>query len=122
MKALRELAQSWKATGRLQPRFYALTSIVGLVGVGLGCALMVVAARFLESALGIAPHAALGNQENGFAWFVFFLAAIPIAIYLGVAVVAGILGAVMVLLGKFTPREAIRYALLSRYPQYWLRR
>jgi hypothetical protein len=120
--ALRELVQSWKNTGRLQPRFYALTSIVGLIGVGAGCALMVVAARFLESTLGIAPKAALGDQANGVAWLVLFLASIPIAIYAGVVAVAGALGAVMVLLGKCTPGEAVRYALLSKYPRYWLRR
>jgi len=122
MNAFRELAQSWKETTRLQPRFYALTSVVGLAGVGVGCALMVVAARLLEDALGIAPNASLGSQVNGVAWVVLFLIAIPIAIYAGVVVVAGLLGAVMVLLGRFTPSEALRYALLSRYPRDWLRR
>jgi hypothetical protein len=83
---------------------------------------MVVAARLLEDALGIAPNASLGSQVNGVAWVVLFLIAIPIAIYAGVVVVAGLLGAVMVLLGRFTPSEALRYALLSRYPRDWLRR
>jgi hypothetical protein len=37
-------------------------------------------------------------------------------------IVASLLSIVMVRLRKFTPREAIRYSLFSRYPESWFRK
>ncbi len=121
MNVLRELAHAFEETRRLRPRFYLLTSAVGLVGGGVGIGVMLLAAIQLGAALGIEPNAPLRNQANGVAWIALFLALIPVAIYIGVVAVAGSFAMVMILLGRFTTNEALRYAFLSRYPRNWLK-
>ena len=82
---------------------------------------MYFAGILLGAAVGIDANAPLRNQASGFAWLALFLALIPIAIYVGIVAVAGSFATVMVLLGRFTTNEALRYAFLSRYPRNWLK-
>jgi hypothetical protein len=121
MNVLRELAHAFEETRRLRPCFYLLTGAVGFVGGGVGIAVMYFAGMLLGGALGIDANAPLRNQAGGAAWVTLFLALIPVAIYVGVVTVAGSFAMVMVLLGRFTTNEALRYAFLSRYPRNWLK-
>lgn len=121
MNVFRELARALKDTPRLQPRYYVLTSVIGLAGVGLGIGAMLLASDLLAASLGIAPNAPLGTQAHGTAWLVIFLALIPVSAYVGVVAVAGSFATLMVLLGRITTDEALRYTFLSRYPRYWLK-
>lgn len=100
---------------------FVLTSVIGLLGVGVGLVLMIYVAETLGSALGIDLNAPIGTVANGYVWLALFVVAIPITIYAGVVVVAGFFASAMILLGNFTVSEALRYALLSRYPQRWLK-
>ena len=122
MNILRALGQAVKDTFHLERHFFVLTSVVGLAGVALGIVLMHTLATTLETALGIDPQAPVHDQPHGTLWVVLFIAGIPVTIYLGCVIVAGAFAAVMVLLGKFTGREALQYAFLSKYPAGWLKR
>lgn len=122
MNPIRELSQAYADTYKLEKRYYVLTSIIGLVGVLAGTGLMLLAARTLSSVLGIELNEPIRNEPHGYVWLGAFLISIPIAIYIGVVAVAGLFSIAMVSLGKFTKSEAVRYALLSRYPQYWFKK
>jgi hypothetical protein len=122
MNPIRPLSQAFAETYRLEKRYFWLTSFVGLMGVCVGIAFMLMTASWLASLLGIEPNASLKHQSNGFLWFGIFLMCIPISIYLGVVIAAGLFSTVMVSLGKFTKSEAVRYTFLSRYPAYWFKR
>jgi hypothetical protein len=122
MNILRELGQAAKDTFHLERHFFVLTSVVGLAGVALGIVLMHMLATTLETALGIDPQAPIHSHPHGTLWIVLFLIGIPVTIYAGCVIVAGAFGTVMVLLGKFTGREALQYAFLSKYPAGWLKR
>ena len=121
MNVLRELAHAFEETRRLRPRFSLLTGAVGFVGCGVGIGAMWFAGILLGAALGIDANAPLRSQASGSAWVALFLALIPVAIYVGVVAVAGSFAMVMVLLGRFTTNEALRYPFLSRYPRNWLK-
>lgn len=122
MNPVREIVRNASETHRLARRYYWLTSCVGLLGVGVGIVVMLLAAQTFAAILGISENAALGTQPNSTLWLVGFLVSIPISIYLGCVIVAGIFATTMVWLGKFSVSEAIHYALLSRYPASWRRR
>jgi hypothetical protein len=121
MNILRELGQSARDTFHLERHFFVVTSIVGLAGVALGIVLMHLFATTLQTALGIHPQAPIHSHPHGTLWIAFFVAGIPVAIYLGCVLVAGAFAAIMVFLGKFTRIEAVRYAFLSKYPAGWLK-
>jgi len=122
MNPIRELSQAYADTYKLEKRYYVLTSIIGLVGVLAGTGLMLLAASTLSSVLGVELNEPIRNEPHGYVWLGVFLISIPIAIYIGVVAVAGLFSIAMVSLGKFTKSEAVRYALLSRYPQYWFKK
>lgn len=121
MNVLREFAHAFEETRRLRPGFSLLASAVGFVGCGVGIGVMLLTAILLGAPLAIEPNAPLRDQTNGVAWLAFFLAFSPIAIYVGIVAVAGLFATAMVLLGRFTTNEALRYAFLSRYPRNWLK-
>jgi len=121
MNLLREFAHGFEETRRLQPNFRLLVSAVGFVGGVVGIAVMCFAGMLLGAALGIDANAPLRNQASGFAWLALFLAFIPIAICVGIVAVAGSFATFMVLLGRFTTNEALRFAFFSRYPRTWLK-
>lgn len=122
MNIFREFSLAFRETKNLEGRYYILASVVGLAGVLVGVAIIAVIATYLAESLGIEPNRPLREEPNGFLWLGVFITSIPIAIYLGCACVAGLFSVVMVSAGKFTKNEAVRYALLSRYPAAWLRK
>jgi membrane protease YdiL (CAAX protease family) len=118
---LRELLHNASETYRLEPRYYRLTSCVGLLGVLVGIRIFLVGGEVLAALLHVTPDGPLRSQPNGTLWIVAFIACIPVAVYAGAVLVAGVFAAVMVGLGKVTPAEALPYTLLSRYPVSWFK-
>jgi hypothetical protein len=119
----RGLLRNWSATGRLEPRYYWLTGCVGLIGGSLGAVgFTLLATNELSRFLGISPDAPLLSQPNGSLWLVAFAVGFLLAVYAGAALVAGVVGIIMVRLGKCTATEALHYALFSRYPESWLKK
>jgi hypothetical protein len=106
-----ELLANAKSTYRLKPRYYWLTTGVGLAAVTLGCALLCV----IFAAICSSPHV---NSVFGIA---LFFASIPFVFYAAGVCVAGIFGAVLIYLQHFTLLDAINYALISRYPRHWFK-
>lgn len=121
MQPLREILQNATSAHRLQRRFYWLTTCVGFLGVAVGIGFMVVVSSTLASMLGISIERPLLDQPHGAQWLFAFFLSIPVAIYLGAVLVAGSFAAAMVALGKLSTREAVLYALLSRYPADWFK-
>ncbi|MEK9136029.1 MAG: hypothetical protein AAB393_02805 [Bacteroidota bacterium] len=122
MNPMREIIRNASITRSLTRRYSWTTVCVGLLGVAVGIAFMLLIAKGLSTVLDVSESASLKSQPNGTFWLVSFLACIPISIYLGCATIAGIFATVMVWLGKLSPSEALYYALLSRYPASWRRR
>ncbi len=122
MNLIRELSKSYADTYRLEKRYYTLTKLIGLAGVLVGIAILLFGSIFLAKSLGIFYDASLADRPQGFAWLILFFFLIPIGIYSGAVIVASLFSLVMVCLGKFTVREAIRYSLFSSYPEYWFRK
>jgi len=122
MNPVRELSRARADARNLEERYYVLTSIIGVVGVLAGTGLMLLAAATLASVLGIDLDAPIRSEPRGHVWLGALLISIPLAIYLGVVAVAGLFSVAMVSLGKLTGSEAVRYALLSRYPRSWFRK
>jgi hypothetical protein len=118
----RGLLKNWSEEHRLEPRYYRLTSLVGFLGGMLGLGLLIFTARRASTVIGISWDAPLRSQPNGLLWLIVLLLGIPLAIYAGAVLVAGVVALVMVCLGKFTAREAWQYALMSRYPTYWFKK
>src|SRR4030095_10313623 len=105
----------------LQPRYFWLTTFVGLVGTGVGLAALMMVAKPIALALGLDWDAPARDQANAWLWLFAFLLTMALALYVGCAVVATTAGAVLVRKGKLTSREVIRYALLFRHPESWFR-
>lgn len=122
MKLFRELKQALLETRRLKLRYHLLTSVIGLIGVsvGLGCLLLVAYVTLAQ--LGVDLQQPIKAVPHGHLLVIAFLLCLPVFIYLGAVCVGGLFATLMVLLGKFTRAEAIRYALYSRYPQVWFKK
>jgi hypothetical protein len=116
-----ELLQNASSTYQLERRYYWLTTCVGLLGVTVGTGLLFASAKALSAVFGVSIAAPIRSDPNGVVLFVVFLISIPAAIYVGAVVVAGVFAFIMVRLGRFTSAEALGYALLSRYPESWLK-
>lgn len=97
---------------------YRLTTRVGFVGVGIGTVLYV--GLFVLAARGGMP---VRGEFTGATWFVILgmaLAMLP-CLYVGCVAAAGCVAWRFLRRGEMTRREALQYALLSRYPRAWYR-
>lgn len=98
---------------------YRLTTRVGFAGVGVGIVLYVVV-------FALAAHAGmpLRGEFTPAAWFVIagMALAMLVCLYLGCVAAAACVALRLVRRGAMTRREALHYALLSRYPRAWYRR
>ncbi len=122
VRFLREFQQALRETPHLKRRYYILSTVVGLVGVGIALGLFFLPATYLlGSVLEIPMNAPINRYENGSLMLVGVLLLIPTSIYAGCAIVAGLVGIAMALLGKMTVQEACEYALYFRHPRHWLR-
>lgn len=103
---------------RLKPGYRRLTTLIGMVGVAAGVALLVSAFAYLCSLADMPLDRAVPFDATALRLLLALLAGSPACIYLGCVLAAGgCAGAMM--LGRWTAREALLYALLSRYPARW---
>lgn len=122
MNPFREYLANAFATYRLTSDFYVLTSCVGLVGVLVGLVMLWFFAQLVFAFLGVPFDKPIPFSSPASKWMLLsFLVGIPVCIYLGCALVAGILGVVLVSFGRLSAFEAMQYALLSRYPARWFK-
>lgn len=119
MNPFRELFANASATGRLQPRYYRLTTRVGFIGVAIGLGLLFVCFGFLCLSVGVPITRPSPFNSTALWLLIAFLAGIPIFIYIGCVLVAGLVGLILARRGKISSMEAWRYALLSKYPTSW---
>lgn len=104
---------------RLKPGYRRLTTLIGLVGVTVGLVLLGFAFAYLCSLAGVPLDRPAPFDAQALRLLLALLAGIPICIYVGCALVAGGYAGTMAMLGRWTAREALLYALLSRYPARW---
>jgi ABC-type multidrug transport system fused ATPase/permease subunit len=120
MKFFREFIKNYKATYLLKKRYYKITSVVGILSVAAGVAIMVVLAFYVGPMLGFDPNAKIGSSSiEKFALFVAVMSFFIVCLYLGVLIVAGSFAFVMYKTGHFSKSEALNYALYSGYPAHW---
>jgi hypothetical protein len=120
MKLPRELAANKSATYRLQPRYYLLTTCVGFAGVAVGFGLLFVSFSYLYTAvLGVPVTRSVPFNATAGWLLLAFMVGIPVFIYIGCVLVAGLFGLFLVVRGKCSWSEALYYALFSRYPADW---
>jgi len=108
MNLLREFTANAKATYRLKPRYYWLTTCVGFTAVAMAIA-------------GVCVVGQVCFRIGGAVGIAMLFTSIPAIFYLSAVCVAGIFGASMVCLNRFTSTEAFYYAFFSRYPHRWFR-
>jgi len=109
MSYFQEFLTNAERTYQLKPAYYWLTTTVGVVAVAVACWFMALV------------HALLTPLANTVFAIPLFLLSLPFVVYTACVCVAGIFGAVMVYLQKFTLSDAVHYALLSRYPKHWFK-
>jgi hypothetical protein len=115
MKFLQEIAKSYSNTKLLKQRYRLVTNTVGLFGVMVGVAIAALLGKLAHLQMPIQmPSGMLGTAA-----LAVVIVVIAAFFYLGCVIVAGLLGCVMVYRGKFTKREAMEYALYSKYPRHW---
>lgn len=122
MNPLRELAANALAGYRLQAKYYALATCVGLAGVAIGLVFFWLLLNAVIQAFGITLDTQVPFNSPVTPWMLLaFFVGFPVGVYLGCALVAGLAGAVLVRLGQLSVSEAIWFALLSRYPSRWMK-
>ena len=89
----------------------------------MGIAGWVVACRICAAAIDVSLTTPIFKQSPAknlaFAAVAFVLS--PVFIYFGCILVAGISAAFMVAGGSISKKEAVSYALLSKYPSHWFK-
>ena len=120
MQLPRELVTKKSATYRLQPRYYVLTTCVGFAGVAVGLGLLLVSFSYLYTAVLGVPVTKSVPFSATTGWLLLAsMIGIPVFIYIGCVLVAGLFGLFLVGRGKCSWSEALHYALFSRYPADW---
>lgn len=108
-------------TYSLKPKYYTLTSIIGLSGVFLGLFLGVVLFFSLANTFGINLDEPVSGGLNKAIMLLSVVFGFSFFIYLGCVIVAGVFSIAMVACNKFTIKQAIEYTFLSSYPDSWLK-
>ena len=118
---IKELFKNAALTNRLKPKYYRLTSAIGLVGVGIGLGVGVLALSAGAEFFGVDTGAPAEGVFNTTVMLVSIIFIFTFSIYAGCAVVAGIFSMFMLVSGRFTLNQAVAYTFLSRYPRSWLK-
>jgi hypothetical protein len=108
-------------TQRLTAFYRRLTSGVGILGCLIGVAALIPYMYMSREVLGLpVGQTPLEGIRIQFAlWVIALLIAIPVLFYVCTVLVAGILGGIMLLLGKMTREEVVSYMFFSQYPNSW---
>lgn len=117
----KELLRNASATYNLQPRYYWLTTAVGLLATGLAIAIMFGLGSVYSALLGISAAEPLREAPNGVLWALLFFGSMPLAFYAAMVVVAYGCASAMASVGLMKREEVKFYALRSRYPSKWFR-
>jgi hypothetical protein len=107
---------------KLQPKYYKLTSGLGMIGVVTLIALMLICDHLIGRILSIGGGDDLRSHPPGLLYIFLFVVFSPIAAYTAMVFVAGVFSIVMICLGRMTRSEGVRYTFLSHYPDYWMQR
>jgi len=121
---------SWKALllkgfddlHRLQPKYYRLTSRLGMIAGTAFVISILLFALVVQDLLNLKPGGDLRDHPNGMLALVLLFVFLPILAYAAMILIAGTFGIIMVCLGKMTTSETLRYAFLSHYPDYWMQK
>ncbi|WP_049630987.1 hypothetical protein [Cellvibrio sp. pealriver] len=108
-------------TNLLKPKYYTLTSSIGLAGVFVGLALGIVLLLSLAKANGIDTEATVTGGLNKAIMLFSVVFGLSFSIYIGCVIVAGLFSVVMLILNKFTIKQAVGYTFLSSFPDDWLK-
>jgi hypothetical protein len=119
MNPLSEFFENAQATSQLAPKFYWLTSAVGILVCLVAAAVMYVSAFALGAVLGLEPDDPIRESPEGILWAVLFLLAIPLSVAFAMIPLAWFCGLLLVRMGYMRPEEVKYYALRSRYPKHW---
>jgi hypothetical protein len=118
MRLVDEFQKNHRDSFRLLPKYFWITTAIGLLGVTLGFALVAVFWFFIypESFnLGVRKPAKWSDLPI----ILSIILSLCVFLYVGVVIVASIFSLFMLLKGLFTREDAIYYSLVSRYPHYW---
>jgi hypothetical protein len=118
---IKEYFSNLGKTYSLKPKYYALTSFIGLAGVFIGLALGALLLLSLASACGINIDETVTDGTTKAIMFFCVIFGFSFSIYLGCVISAGCFSVIMLLLNKFTAKQAVGYTFLSSYPDSWFK-
>jgi hypothetical protein len=121
MNPFREFLANAEATKNLRPRYYAFTTGVGLLGMGLGIWVWYVCFGLIAniSEVSLDQHA---RDSNNAVWMLAWIfLGFPLVLYTAMVAVAGLAVVSMVFSNRLSKQDAVYYALLSRYPPSWFK-
>jgi hypothetical protein len=121
MNPFREYTANAKATKRLQPRYYLLTTAVGFVAVLLGIVAWYRSTESVASFFGMPYDQPVAGAPQIAVVAAWLLLGLPTFLYLAGVVVGGLTGGTLAVAGKLSRHEAVWYALVSRYPPSWFK-
>lgn len=112
MNPFKEFLANAEATASLRPRYYALTTLIGLAAVVVGAAAWYVCLVSITTRLAVPLNQAVPLDARSIWIGAWFLLGFPICIYVAAVMVAGVYGAMMILRGKHVEarRDLLRLA------------
>jgi hypothetical protein len=119
MSYISRIIRNASATYQLKPRYYWLTTIIGLLAVLIAlCLWCPLFLKLLELA-GMDLNTQLNGIVDVFILIAVFVVLMIPCIYTGIIFIAGPFCIYMILTGKFSKKEAFEYILYSEYPARW---
>jgi len=120
-KLKRYIAQSKRDSKKLQRKYRVFSLVFGFVNVIVGCTLVTYIMYLSRLYLGLpmGQGSLEGIRILFLTWILITITTIPIVFYLTMVVLGGSFGLVMVVMGKFTLKQAKQYALYGKFPQFW---
>src|SRR5262249_9981964 len=124
MRFFRHLRTSFSRANRLQGRTKVLYTALSWLMVAAGCVLVGMLMFKTRAALGLPMGRAPldGIRLRFVAWVGVTLVSIPTLFYCGMVLVGGAFAGVMLLVGRFSRREAAAFAFFAQPPERWLDR
>jgi asparagine N-glycosylation enzyme membrane subunit Stt3 len=118
---LREIFKNARLTYSLKPKYYRLTSSVGLIGCIAGLALAIYMTMLGFSLVGIEGGEPITTVTGKLGAGIFTIISFALSIYVGCVVTASLVSIYLVFVGEFSVNEAYFYSFRSRYPKRWFK-